>query len=57
MHTDFSGAQTEVSKEGHSFYNRLNMHIDLTCATNGVSKQIHTILSLTDICREQNHLS
>ena len=44
-------------KQEYLLSNRLNMHINLTCAINGVSKQIHTLHSLTDICCEQKYLN
>lgn len=46
----FGGAQTDVSKQGHSLY-LLHMRMDLTCEA---SNQIHTIHSLTEICHEEN---
>ena len=41
MHMDFGGAQTEVSKEGHSLYNHLHI-----CSPTGVPMQVHTVGSL-----------
>ena len=46
MHMDFGGAQTEVSKQGHSLHNISHMRIYLVCAPTGMSTQVHTVHSL-----------
>ena len=56
-YTVFGGAQTEISNQGHTLYNLLHMRMDLTCATNVMSKQVHTIHSLLRIHTEISHKS
>ena len=61
MHMDFGGAQTEVSKQGHSLHNLLYMRIYNICAPTGVHTELHTARSFlstdTDVSCEQNWVS